>query len=200
MSSSRLTTRVTMALFIGVELVMTVALTWVGAAASGRTYDPAQLPPPPHTALVLGSLVSDGWPGDYVRGRLDTTVELWNRGDLQRIILSGNGSAAAGNEPLVMRGYLVARGVRADVIVDDPEGFDTAASCHRARTVYDATAVLIVTQDFHLDRAIALCRAADVDAIGVEARCDCPVWTLIRNHVREPVLANPRALLSALAS
>ncbi|GAB20347.1 hypothetical protein GOEFS_113_00030 [Gordonia effusa NBRC 100432] len=189
-----------MTLFIGVELALTIALTWVVASSNGRIYRTDQLVSAPRTALVLGSLVSDGVPGDYVRGRLDTTVELWNRGAIRRIILSGNGSDGAGNEPRVMRDYLAARGVPGATIIDDPAGYDTATSCRRARAVYQAHAVLVVTQDFHVDRAVALCRAAHVDATGVRARCDCPTWTLVRNHARELVLANPRALLSALAS
>lgn len=198
--SSPLLIRPTMAVFIGVELIVTVALTWVCVAASGRVVHADRLSAAPRTALVLGSLVSDGVPGDYVRGRLDTTVDLWRRGALRRIILSGNGSAAAGNEPAVMRGYLLERGLPPSAMLDDPAGFDTVASCRRAREVFGADTVLVVTQDFHLDRAIALCRAMGVDATGVVARCDCPVWTVVRNHVRELVLANPRALWSAVTS
>lgn len=197
---SQLSVRVTMSAYLAVELVITVALTWVGVAAAGRSTGVDELHGTGRTALVLGSLVSDGVPGDYVRGRLDTTVRLWQRGAISRITLSGNGSASAGDEPAVMRDYLVAHGVPASAMVDDPAGYDTAASCRRARRVYGADAVVVVTQDFHLDRAIALCRAVGVDATGVPARCDCPAWTVVRNHLRELVLANPRALLSALSS
>lgn len=192
--------RVIMTAFIAVELVVTVALTWVTTSASGRVVDVERLTPAPRTALVLGSLVSDGVPGDYVRGRLDTTVALWEHTQISRIILSGNGSAQAGNEPSVMRRYLRAHGVPDSAMIDDPHGYDTAASCRRARMTYGATEVLVVTQDFHLDRAIALCRVAGLDAIGVAARCDCPTWTVIRNHARELLLANPRALASAVLS
>lgn len=192
--------RVIMAAYIAVELIITVALTWVTASASGRIVDADDLTPAPRTALVLGSLVTDGVAGDYVRGRLDTTVGLWHNAQIGRIILSGNGSDDAGNEPSVMRRYLRERGVPDAAMLDDPAGYDTSASCRRARAVFGATAVLVVTQDFHLDRAIALCRAAGVDASGVVARCDCPTWTVLRNHARELLLANPRALASALTS
>ncbi|WP_439033190.1 SanA/YdcF family protein [Gordonia terrae] len=167
-------------------------------SSAGRI-DDAGDPPSRPTLLVLGSLVyDDGTPGDYVRGRLDTALALYRTGQVARIINSGNGSADAGNEPAVMRRYLEAHGVNAASIVDDPAGLDTAASCRRARQVFGVREVIVVTQGFHLRRAIALCRAEGVDARGVVAECDCPVWTVVRNHVRETVFAGPRAVLTAV--
>lgn len=182
------------------ELVVTIAATWVFVASSGRIVD-AQGIPNRSTLLVLGSLVSDGEPGSYVRGRLDTALELYRTGAVARIVVSGNGDADAGDEPAVMRDYLEAHGVPASVIVDDPAGYDTERSCRRLPEVIGDAAsnpVVIVTQDFHVSRAIALCRARGIDALGVEAQCPCSWWTLARNHIREAFLARPRALLSVL--
>lgn len=178
---------------IVIELIITVSLTWISVVSSGRVIRPDDVPPG-STLLVLGSLVADGRPGDYVRGRLDTAVDVFLSGRAARIIDSGNGSADAGDEPAVMRSYLLARGVPGSRIVDDGLGLDTAASCRRAREVFGATMLVVVTQDFHLRRAIALCRDAGVDARGVPAHCSCPVTGQIRNHLRETVLAGPRAL------
>ncbi|MFW0786465.1 ElyC/SanA/YdcF family protein [Gordonia sp. CPCC 206044] len=180
-----------------IELVITIAATWVFVASTGRIVDADEVPSG-STALVLGSLVRDDVPGDYVRGRLDTTVDLYRDGRLVRIINSGNGSVEAGNEPAVMRRYLEDRGVASSVITDDPDGRDTDASCRRAHDVFGVRRAVIITQDFHLSRAIALCRRRGVDAVGVAARCDCAVWTVARNHLREAVLARPRALLGAV--
>ena len=87
-----------------VELIVTVAATVVFVGAHGRVYaiDDAALRPGsvPATAIVLGSLVSDGEPGTYVRGRLDTVLDLYHRRIVTRIINSGNGSADAGDEPV----------------------------------------------------------------------------------------------------
>lgn len=189
--------RAVIAVAIALELIVTVSLTWMFVASSGRVIRPGDVPPS-STLLVLGSLVSDGTPGSYVRGRLDTAVELYRSGRVARIINSGNGSADAGDEPAVMRTYLLAHGVPDGVLVDDGLGMDTAASCRRARAVFGAATLVVVTQDFHLRRAIALCRAAGVDARGVAARCDCPPTGQIRNHVRELFFAGPRALWTAL--
>ena len=182
-------------LLVVVELWITVAATWMYAVSAGRVLDRDQVPSR-STLLVLGSLVEDGTPGDYVRGRLDTASALYGDGRVDRIINSGNGSPDAGDEPAVMRSYLEAEGVPARVIVDDPLGLDTAASCRRAREVFGVSSLIIVTQDFHLSRAIALCRGEGVDARGIAAECDCPSWTLTRNHIRETVFAGPKAVLS----
>lgn len=179
---------------VAVELIVTIAGTWIYFASAGRLLEIDDVPAG-SAALVLGSLVEDGTPGSYVQGRLDTAVELYESGRVSRIINSGNGTAAAGDEPAVMRRDLESRGVPADVIVDDPLGMDTDASCRRAHDDFGLRSVVIVTQDFHLTRAIALCRAHGIDASGVAARCECATWTVVRNHLRELLLARPRALL-----
>ena len=179
-----------------IELMITIAATWVYASAFGRSLEAGAVPAH-STVVVFGSLVRDGEPGDPVRGRLDTALTLYRTGHVDRIINSGNGSAMAGDEPAVMRAYLEARGVPAAMIVDDGSGVDTAATCSGLRDRRVRSAVL-VTQDFHLGRAIALCRAAGVDATGVRAACDCPSATILRNHLRENLLANPRALLGVI--
>lgn len=194
-SAARLVAPVVLAVLVVVELWITVAATWMYVVAGDRVLDAEQVPEG-STLLVLGSLVEDGVPGDYVRGRLDVAAELYRDGRVVRIINSGNGSPEAGDEPAVMRSYLEAEGVPAQVMVDDPQGLDTAASCRRARGVFGVDRLVVVTQDFHLRRAIALCRGEGVDARGVESECDCPSWTLVRNHIRETVFAGPKAVLS----
>ncbi|MFT4042658.1 MAG: ElyC/SanA/YdcF family protein [Gordonia sp. (in: high G+C Gram-positive bacteria)] len=181
-----------------VACVVAVSNAWVFLGARGHILTADQLPGN-STALVLGSLVSGGQPGDYVRGRLDTVIGLYRSGRVTRIVNSGNGSAAAGDEPAVMRAYLQARGIPATAILDDPGGFDTDLSCRRLRGIVGEAGrrdapVVIVTQDFHLPRAVVLCREAGVNAVGVTATYCCSWLTLARNQLREALLARPRAL------
>ncbi|WP_262365779.1 vancomycin high temperature exclusion protein [Gordonia sp. OPL2] len=187
--------RAVLAALVVVELIITVAATCVHVMSAGRVLDTDDVPDH-STVLVLGSLVEDDEPGDYVRGRLDTAIELYRAGRADRIINSGNG--ITGEEPAVMRRYMEERGVDGHLIADDPGGLDTVASCRRARDEFGVRRAVIVTQDFHLSRAIALCRSVGVDATGVEAGCECPILTVVRNHVRELLLARPRALLSVV--
>ena len=68
---------------------------------------------------------------------------------------------------MVMRNYLIKAGVPAERVIADPGGFDTYQSCLRARKIYGLSRLLMVTQSYHLPRAVATCRALGVDAIGV---------------------------------
>ncbi|SIR63599.1 DUF218 domain-containing protein [Williamsia sterculiae] len=184
--------------YLVVEVVVTVAGTWVFAASSGRVHPVSSAPVVP-TAIVLGSKVTDGEPLSYLRGRLDTAAELYRTGRVRTLLDSGNGGSPVGDEVAVMRTALLARGIPGDRIVDDGLGLDTAASCRRAHDVYGVRRAVVVTQDFHVGRAVALCRTAGIDASGVVADCACATWTVLRNHLRELLLARPRALVSALS-
>lgn len=181
--------------------VIVVAAAWTAAAGGGARMYQGDQPAPdlPETVLILGSKVSDGEPGAYVRARLDTAVALYESGGVTRIINSGNGGEDAGRETEVMTDYLVARGVPAEIIEQDPEGLDTATSCLHLAERFDVTEITVVTQDFHLARANALCRHHGVEAVGVIAGCaDCSTAGILRNHLRETVLARPRALAGVL--
>ncbi|MFT4200763.1 SanA/YdcF family protein [Gordonia sp. (in: high G+C Gram-positive bacteria)] len=193
-----LLTRLVVLGILAVEGMVAVSATWAYVSARGRVVAPADVDAG-STALVLGAKVSDGEPGEYVRARLDTAVQLYRSGRVATIINSGNGASRYGSETDVMRAYLERQGVPASVIRDDPAGYDTQRSCARARSEFGLAKVVLVTQDFHLDRAIALCRLDGPDPIGVAAPCpDCAWWTIARNHVRETLLARPRALLSTV--
>nr|BFE80277.1 hypothetical protein GCM10020093_028780 [Planobispora longispora] len=99
--------------------------------------------------------------------RLDISAQLYQAGRVRAILLSGDNSRKDYDEPTVMRDYLIARGVPARALVLDYAGFDTWDSCIRARDVFGATRVTVVTQLFHLPRAVALCRAAGLETHGV---------------------------------
>ena len=185
---------------IAVELLVAVTSSWVAAAARGRVVDVDDVPPDaPRTLIVLGAKVSDGQVGEYVRARLDAAIELYRAGRVDRILDSGNDADYAGNEVTVMRAYLEAHGVPAAAILDDPVGRNTAATCRNAADVFGVRDALIVTQDFHVGRAVMLCRAHGIDATGVISACDdCSVPSLVRNHLREALGSRPRAVVDSL--
>lgn len=181
------------------EAIVLLGSAWVVAVSHGRVTDAASLPAgAPATLIVLGAKAADGEPGVYLRNRLDVAVGLYRTGRIDRILVSGNDDDAAGNEVTVMRAYLEARGVPAGRIVDDPFGRNTAATCRRAAGESGVRRALVVTQNFHVGRAVGLCRAAGIEALGVIAPCDgCSVLSLTRNWFREAVLSRPRAVLDA---
>ena len=162
------------ALIIGVLPVLGAQLHTI-VASWGRVYDATDAPSK-RDVLVLGAKAEKGGPSGFLAARLDRAVELFRRDMARRIIVSGDGRAEANNEPRVMREYLERRGVPSEIIVEDPKGFDTYDSCLRARDTYSSDAIAIVTQDFHVRRAVTICRALGVDAWGVEDRSVARRW------------------------
>lgn len=119
-------------------------------------------------ALVLGAGVEpSGRPSPYLAARLDLGLQLLQAGKVRAILLSGDNGTKHYNEPEAMRRYLLGKGAPADKIVMDHAGFDTYASCVRADRVFGTRSVVVVTQTYHLARAIATCRALGLDAVGV---------------------------------
>ncbi|MDR8409220.1 YdcF family protein [Nonomuraea sp. 3-1Str] len=123
--------------------------------------------PAAETALVLGAGLYRGRPTGMLAGRLDIAARLYRTGKVKAVLLSGDNSRKDYDEPSAMAAYLRAHGVPDDVMVLDYAGFDTWDSCVRARRVFGAARVTVVTQAFHLPRAVSLCRAAGLETFGV---------------------------------
>ena len=83
------------------------------------------------------------------------------------LLVSGDNGTTSHDEPTAMRDYLVQHGVPSDKVVLDYAGFDTWDSCVRAKKIFGVDRALVVTQQFHLARAVFLCRPAGIDADGV---------------------------------
>lgn len=148
-------------------LILGGANLWVRASASGHLYTVASAPSAP-AALVLGAgLRPDGTPSPYLAARLDDAAELFRLGKVKALLVSGDNGSTSHDEPNAMRDYLIAHGVPADKVVRDYAGFDTWDSCVRAKQIFGASRLLVVSQEFHLPRAVFLCRRAGIDADGV---------------------------------
>lgn len=150
---------------VGVSAVVGSAA-HVAIGAQGRVYHADDVPERA-VAMVLGAKADPGRPSAFLAARLDVAVALFESGRIRAILVTGDGRPRSNDEPKVMKDYLVERGVPAAQIVEDPAGFDTYDSCVRARDVYGVTELTVITQDYHLNRAIAICRAVQVDAVGV---------------------------------
>lgn len=119
-------------------------------------------------ALVLGAEVyADGRPSTFLRARLDLTVELYRRGLVERILVSGDGRSRFYDETGGMRAYLLDHGIDEAVLMVDPGGLDTYDSCLRARDLFGLRQLVVVSQTYHLPRALAICQALGLDAWGV---------------------------------
>jgi vancomycin permeability regulator SanA len=180
--------------------------TWTRVVASGHLYGEGDYAPGGHgpdapVLIVLGAQVApDGAaPMPFLRGRLDTAARLLSQGHAKVALVSGDANGGSGNETAVMTSYLVQRnGIDPARVVTDPNGKDTYDSCMRAKQVYGVTRALVVTQAYHLGRAVALCRHVGIDADGVAARCDsCSSVNLVRNAVRDYFACSKAALDAA---
>jgi len=140
--------------------------------------DPARIPGR-RVALVFGAGVINGIPTPALAERIRGAVELYRLGRVQKLLLTGDNSRRDYNEVAAMRRYALELGVPAQDITLDYAGFSTYDSAYRARDVFGVTRVILVTQHYHLPRALYTCRALGIDAIGL----GMPDWTRDRAHM-----------------
>ncbi|MGC4174638.1 SanA/YdcF family protein [Demequina sp.] len=180
-------TAILVALFIVALLPWTLirALTWTDVGPVGGNLDHAD------AALVLGARVyPDGSPSPFLLERVTAGVELYERGIVDRIIMSGDGNDSSGHgEPTVMRSLAEGMGVPAEAIVEDPLGVDTYSSCVRARDEFGADTVIVTTQEFHVSRATWLCKRAGLDAQGAFPPITLRKGTVVGNLREVPAAA-----------
>jgi len=123
----------------------------------------------PHAqaALVLGAQVKpDGKPSDMLFDRVKAAEDLYRAGRVDKLLLSGDHSRVNYDEVGTMRRMMLADGIPAADIFTDHAGFDTWDSAQRAKRVFDARSVVVVTQGFHMARALYEARHAGLDATG----------------------------------
>ena len=179
-------------LAIGGAAVLIAALAWLaerrqdGLASTAIAADPGALPAV-DVGLVLGAapIGPEGTPNRYFEYRLDAAAALWRSRRIKYLLASGAKWAPNHDEPTAMRDGLVRRGVPADAIYRDFAGLRTRDSIVRARNVFGQTRLIIVSQRFHLARAIFLARAEGIEVWGLEARdVDSPysVFTILRRY------------------
>jgi SanA protein len=133
-----------------------------------RILDLPEAPSRP-TAIVLGAgLRRDGKPTTVLADRVRTAVSLYQAGKVNTLLMSGSVSDGK-DEPAAMRALALELGVADEDIIIDREGVRTFESCLRAADVFGINQAIVVTQRFHLPRALALCETHNVDAIGVSA-------------------------------
>ncbi len=159
-----------------------------GTAPMIYSVDDAGLPHN-HVALVFGAgLNSQGGPSAMLYDRVAAAADLYKSGKVDKLLMSGDNGAVEYNEVEVMRTTALNMGVSYNDIVLDYAGFNTWDSCYRAHEVFGLSEATLVTQRFHLPRALHACRYLKVKAVGVAA--DRQPYDTFRNELREfPALA-----------
>jgi vancomycin permeability regulator SanA len=149
-------------------LVVFAPIVWVQVAGQAQLRADAIDVPHRSVALVFGAgLRPDGTPSTYLTRRLDMARALFDAGTVDVILVSGDNSSLNYDEPTAMVTWLTEAGVPADRIVADYAGFDTHDTCVRAKKVFGVEDAVLVTQDYHVRRALFSCSTAGIDAVGV---------------------------------
>lgn len=141
--------------------------------------------PPASVAIVFGAgLWRDGTPTPVLRDRIATAAELYLTGKVQKILMSGDNSRIDYNEPAAMRQYAISLGVPEKAIELDYAGRRTYDTCYRARAIFGVEEAVLITQRFHLPRALYTCNALGIRAVGVASdrqvyrRSSLLIWNL----------------------
>ncbi len=132
--------------------------------------------------LVLGCGVrDDGTPSDMLRDRLDRSLELYFAGVAPKLLMSGDHGRVEYDEVNIMKKYAVDRGVPSEDVFMDHAGFSTYESIYRAKEIFCADNIVIVTQQYHLYRALYLAKSFGMEAHGVE----CDYYTYYGQTMRD---------------
>jgi SanA protein len=152
---------------------------------------------PSRVAIVFGAAVySDGRLSSVLRDRMDTAVNLYKSGKVDKLLLSGDNRIEDYNEPGAMMNYAINRGVAIADIQPDYAGLRTYDTCYRARHIFQIKEAILVTQAFHLPRAIFTCRQLGVDVVGTQA--DLRPYRGARWYEFRETIATARALWDVL--
>lgn len=126
--------------------------------------------PAERVAIVFGAgLLRDGSAGPVLRDRVETAVQLYQQSKVDKLLMSGDNRFVEYNEPEAMRQYALDLGVPDEDIVLDYAGRRTYDTCYRAKHIFQVDSAILVTQAFHLPRALFLCNWFGVESTGVEA-------------------------------
>ena len=125
---------------------------------------------PVRAAIVFGAgLQRDGSPSPVLKDRVSTAVHLYEEGKVEKLLMSGDNRFIDYNEPAAMKDYALSLGVPENAIVLDYAGRRTYDTCYRAKHIFGLDQALLVTQNYHLPRAIFTCQGMGIQVSGVQA-------------------------------
>jgi vancomycin permeability regulator SanA len=144
-------------------------------------------------ALVLGAKVYSDHISDVFKDRIDSAIELYKEGKIDKILVSGDHGTREYDEVNTAKEYLLKNNVKEEDIFLDHAGFDTYDSIYRAKEVFGINNVIIVSQNFHLKRALYIADKLDIEAQGFSADLHRYIGQE-KNELRE-ILARVKAFI-----
>ncbi len=169
----------------------------VNSIGKPKMYTTVEALPDAPTVIVLGaSVYANGNLSPVLKDRVDTALELYNSGKVERFLLSGDHGQNNYDEVNAMKDYLNKRGVPNSVIFLDHAGFDTYDSMYRAQYIFNVQQAIVVTQRFHLPRALYIANRLDLNYIGFVA--DKRQYRSLESFERREYLAKIKAVWEVL--
>ncbi len=159
---------------IGFIVVLLGPSVYANLSTRSVRYDLAKTPvyavPKYDVAIVFGAgVLPNGQPTPYLRWRVEAAVQLYKGGRVKKILMSGDNSSSHHNEPVAMQKLAISLGVKPSDIVLDYAGYSTYDTCYRAHAIFEVKQAILVSQGYHLPRAILTCDDLGVQSIGVSA-------------------------------
>lgn len=119
--------------------------------------------------IVLGAGIWGDKPSPMLQDRLDQAIQLYNSGISDKIIMSGDHGSEEYDEVNIMKKYAIERGVPSEAVFMDHAGFSSYETIYRAKEIFEAKKVIVVTQEYHLYRTLYIANMFDLEAYGVRA-------------------------------
>lgn len=158
----------------------------ISYSAKGKIFTSLEEIPNNRVGLVLGTSkkLTDGQPNPYYTNRITSTIELFKAGKIEFILVSGDNGSIYYNEPYTFKKDLILGGIPEDKIFLDYAGFRTLDSMIRAKSIFGLDSVTVISQEFHVQRAIFLAEQKDLTAIGFAAK-DISTKQGLKVNIRE---------------
>jgi len=183
---------ITFVILMLLPVIVVFVATWPGRYDGNSKVSLADVPRH-DIAIVFGAgVLPDGTPTPYLKERISTAVALYKAGKVNSLLMTGDNSTSHYNEPVHMRDYAIHLGMDPSSIVLDYAGYSTYDSCWRARHIFGVASAVVVTQAYHVPRALATCRSFGMDAVGVSAQHMARDFTLA--YLIREVVATDKAV------
>lgn len=170
-----------------VLFLFTVFCNWkVAHDANPYLFSALEDVPQQKVGVVLGTSkqLKNGFPNQYFVNRIVATAQLFHKGKIEYIIVSGDNSTKDYNEPEDMKNALVEKGIPEDKIFLDYAGFRTFDSMIRAKEIFGQTTFVVISQKFHNQRAVYIARKNGIEAYAYNAE-DVTQYGGVKTKVRE---------------
>ena len=182
---------------LGTILTPFILTVYIKIVTNNRRYFQAEKVPSEPVAIVFGAGVwADGTPTPMLADRVEGAVELYRLGRVNKILMTGDNATREYNEVVAMQQYAERLGVPSQDIKLDYAGFSTYESCYRAKVIFGVERAVLITQKYHLPRAVYTCNQLGIQAVGLGT----PDWGKFRDdsmrfYTQREVLAVIKAIV-----